>query len=175
MTRTRNDDESWTSRYRACEVTLCVILCLALSGCGGGSGSVPTAPSSTRSFLEGTWRGTVSIAPRMGAQDPLPTTTVATTWIFEPVVDVPQLFRATVRFNHPWLTFDVLATTGITPDANAPGDIFTSGTYRSPRGCQGSFSSDGRTTATTIDASFDGLETDCELWGFTGRVLLEKQ
>lgn len=174
MTRTPND-EPRTRGYRACGVTVATILCLALSGCGGGAGSVPTAPSPARSFLEGTWKGTVSIAPKPLARDPLPTTTGTTTWVFEARPDTNlQVFSVTIRQDHDWLPVDMRGTVFL-PTNTPPVDITTPGDYRSPRGCLGSFFGTGVAERTTIDLDFTGSEVDCDSWRFTGRVLLEKQ
>jgi len=40
-----------------------VLLFLPLIGCGD-SGSAPTSPTPTQSFLVGTWRGTMTMEPR---------------------------------------------------------------------------------------------------------------
>lgn len=139
-----------------------------VTGCGGGA--APTAPSAPRSFLAGTWTGTLTIE-REGE----PTSSGPITWMFEVVPDTNlQTFRTTIRSQHAWLPITTTVTTAIT-SATPPARISTQGDYASPRGCTGSLLSMGTADATRIDADFSGV--DCSSLAqstFRGRVSLTK-
>lgn len=152
-------------------ITCCVLASVAsFAGCGGGSSS-PTGPSSSQSFLAGTWSGTLTIE-REGE----PSSSASTTWTFEVVPDTNrQTFSTTIRSQHPWLPITTTVTTAITPSNTPPARISTQGDYASPRGCTGSLLSVGNAEATRIDADFSGV--DCASLAqstFRGRVLLTK-
>ena len=154
--------------WRGVAAALAVI---AVSACGGSSSS-PTAPSEGRSFLTGTWRGTVTIQPNAGDPNAAPGTSAATTWTFEVVPQTNlQSFRATIRSDHPWLPVSTIGTTALIPGNTPPAQISTQGDYASPRGCRGTFGSFGVAEATRIDADFTGV--DCNVT-FRGRVVLTK-
>ncbi len=142
-----------------------------LSGCGGGAS--PTGPTGESSFLTGTWRGTLTIS-RAGQPDVVG----GTTWMFEVNPGTGrQNFRTSIQSDNAWLPITAATSSVITPSAEPPGQIATSGTFTSPRGCRGDFASVGEVQARTIDADFVGV--DCDLGagrvGFQGRVRLTKQ
>jgi hypothetical protein len=142
-----------------------------LSGCGGGASPSPTSPTATRSFLEGTWSGTVTIE-RAGEV----TTSGAITWTFETVPATNmQTFRVTIRSQHAWLPITTTVTSAITPSNTAPARISTQGDYPSPRGCTGSLLSVGNADTGAIDADFNGVDcTSLQHSTFRGRVSLTK-
>ena len=131
----------------------------------------PTGPSAARSFLEGTWSGTVVIE-REGE----PTSSGPITWSFETVDGTNlQTFRVTIRSQHAWLPMTTTVTSAITPSNQPPARISTQGTYPSPRGCTGSLLSVGSAEARSIEADFSGV--DCPSLAqstFGGRVSLTK-
>jgi hypothetical protein len=143
---------------------------VGVAACGGQS-PTPTAPSTPRSFLAGTWSGTITIE-REGE----PTTSGATTWLFEVVEGTNlQTFAVTIRSQHPWLPITTTVTSAITPSNTPPARISTQGDYQSPRGCTGSLLSVGTANADRIDGDPTGI--DClslEHSTFRGRVLLTK-
>ncbi|HVZ30938.1 MAG TPA: hypothetical protein VG963_00845 [Polyangiaceae bacterium] len=148
---------------------LLLMLTVMAAACGKEAG--PTSPSSARSFLEGTWTGTVTIE-RVGeaaAAGPV-------TWTFEPVDGTNlQTFRVTIRSQHAWLPITTTVTSAITPSNQPPARISTQGEYQSPRGCTGTLLSVGDAEARTINADFSGV--DCATLAnstFTGRVTLTK-
>src|SRR5262245_5296716 len=144
------------------------VAALYLSACGGS----PTNPSSSSSFLAGTWRGTLTIQQNPNAPGAPPATSGPVTWTFEVVPDTNlQTFRATIRSENDWLPITALGTTAIIPGNTPPAQISTQGDYSSPRGCRGTYGSFGTAEATRIDADFTGI--DCSVT-FTGRVLLTK-
>src|SRR3989442_15202219 len=141
-----------------------------LAACDGRSPS-PTAPSAPRSFVAGTWSGTITIE-REGE----PTTSGSTTWRFE-VVDGTNLqtFQVTVQSQHAWLPITTTVTSAITPSNTPPARISTQGEYVSPRGCTGSLLSVGTVDALRLDADFSGV--DCPALAhstFRGHALLMK-
>jgi hypothetical protein len=146
-----------------------LVVLVTLAACDGRSPN-PTAPSS-RSFLEGTWTGPLTIEREGEA-----TTSGPTTWTFEVVPDTNlQTFRTTIRSEHAWLPITTTVTSAITPSNTPPARISTQGDYPSPRGCTGSLLSVGTAEASRIDADFSGV--DCatlEHSTFRGRVLLTK-
>lgn len=149
-----------------------VPLLVLMAGCDGVAPS-PTGPSSSTSFLDGTWSGTVTIAINPGDPNPPPPSAGAMQWTFETLPQTNrQSFRTTVRSDHPWLTMTMTATTALTPGNTAPAQISTQGEFASPRGCRGTFGSVGTAQATRIEADFTG--TDCQQATFTGRLVLVK-
>jgi hypothetical protein len=146
-----------------------LLLLTSLGACGREA--TPTGPTTTRSFLEGVWTGTLTIE-----REAEPTTTGATTWTF---VVVPgtnlQTFNVTIRSQHTFLPITTTVTSAITPSNTPPVRISTQGDYASPRGCTGSLLSVGTAEAQTIDAEFSGV--DCpslQHSTFRGRVQLTK-
>jgi hypothetical protein len=141
-----------------------------VAACDGRSPS-PTAPSTPRSFLAGTWSGTLSIE-REGE----PTTSGSMTWRFDVVEGTNlQTFQVTIQSQHVWLPITTTVTSAITPSNTPPARISTQGEYPSPRGCTGSFLSVGTADTTRIDADLTGI--DCLTLAhstFRGRVLLTK-
>ena len=136
-----------------------------------GREATPTHPSPARSFLEGSWVGTVTI--QREGQGP---TSGPATWTF---VTVPgtnqQTFNVTIQSQHTWLPITATVTSAITPSNQPPARVSTQGTYASPRGCTGSLLSVGNAEARSIDADFSGV--DCPSLQhptFTGRVQLTK-
>jgi len=149
-----------------------VITTASLTACE--SGPAPTTPSGPRSFLAGTWRGSVTIQVESDLPGTPPASSASTTWIFEVVPQTnQQSFRATIHSDHPWLPMDTIATTAISPGNTPPAQISTQGDYSSPRGCRGTFGSFGTVDVTHVDADFKGA--DCNLVTFSGRVTLTKQ
>lgn len=141
---------------------------LVLVSCGREAS--PTAPSSPRSFLQGTWNGTITIE-REGQ-----VSSGAVSWTFD-VVDGTDLrtFRVTIRSQHAWLPITTTVTSAIEPGNQAPARISTQGDYASPRGCTGSFLSVGTADTTVINADLTGV--DCQSPSgstFTGRFVLTK-
>jgi hypothetical protein len=145
-------------------------VCLATTACEGGT-LVPTTPSTPRSFLAGSWTGTLSIK-REGEV----TSAGPTNWTFEAVPGTHlQTFTVTIRSEHPWLPITTIVTSAITPSNMPPARISTQGDYSSPRGCTGSLLSVGTADVRAIDADFAGV--DCQTLAhstFTGRVQLTK-
>lgn len=145
-----------------------VLAFLALASCGREA--TPTAPSTTRSFLQGTWNGTITIERDGQASSG------AVSWTFD-VVDGTDLrtFRVTIRSQHAWLPITTTVTSAIEPGNQPPARISTQGDYASPRGCTGSFLSIGTADATAITADLTGV--DCQSPNgstFTGRFSLTK-
>ena len=147
---------------------LALVLIVLAAACGKEAG--PTGPSA-RSFLEGTWNGTLTIE-RTGEQP----STGQVTWTFEAVEGTNlQTFRVTIRSQHSWLPITTTVTSAITPSNQPPARISTQGEYQSPRGCTGSLLSVGDAQTRTITADFSGV--DCMSLAnstFTGRVTLTK-
>jgi hypothetical protein len=154
--------------------TIVTVMVLAVTACGGGSGSLtPTAPSSPSSFLAGTWSGTVTIQVNPDDPGAAPSSSATTTWTFEVVPQTNlQTFRATVRSEHAWLPISTIATTALVPGNMPPAQISTQGGYDSPRGCRGTFGSFGTANPTRIDADFTGV--DCYQTTFAGQIVLTK-
>jgi hypothetical protein len=144
-------------------------LMLLAAACGKEAG--PTGPSASRSFLEGTWSGTLTIE-RQGE----PTAAGSVTWTFQTVDGTNlQTFRVTIRSQHPWLPITTTVTSAITPGNQPPARISTQGEYQSPRGCVGTLLSVGNAESRTIEADLSGV--DCATLSnstFTGRVSLTK-
>lgn len=146
-----------------------VLSFVALTGCGRES--TPNSPSAPRSFLEGTWTGTLTVE-REGE----PTTSGATTWTFEVMPGTNlQSFNVRIQSQHAFLPITATVLSQITPGNTPPARISTQGTYPSPRGCTASLLSVGMAETRTIDADFSGV--DCpslQQPTFTGRVQLTK-
>ncbi len=160
--------QSWRPTVRYSAAVLSLIL---TTSCGGNSS--PTGPSAETSFLNGTWRGTLTIT-RTGEPDQ----TGGTTWTFEVNPGTGrQNFRTTIQSDNAWLPITATTSSVITPSAEPPGQIATNGTYVSPRGCRGDFVSIGEVQMRTIDAEFIGVDCDqgAGRVGFQGRVRLTKQ
>lgn len=130
---------------------LVVVGLIGLASCGRASS--PTSPSPTRSFLEGTWTGTVTI-DREGQQ-----TSGPVTWTFA-VVDGTDMrtFRVAMSSQHSWLPITTTVTSAIEPSNQPPARISTQGDYPSPRGCTGSLLSVGTAEASTISADLTGVD-----------------
>ena len=146
-----------------------VLLLMAFTGCGQEES--PTSPTTSRSFLEGVWTGTLTIQ-REGE----PTTSGATTWTFEVMPGTNlQSFNVRIQSQHTFLPITTIVLSQITPGNTPPARISTQGTYTSPRGCTASLLSVGMAETRTIDADFSGV--DCPSLQhptFTGRVQLTK-
>ena len=157
-------------KVRTVLARLSLFLLAATVGCGKEA-SGPTGPSPGRSFLEGTWSGTLTIE-RPGE----PSSTGQVTWTFQTVDGTNlQSFRVTIRSQHAWLPITTTVTSAITPSNQPPARISTQGEYQSPRGCTGTLLSVGNAETRTIDADFSGV--DCSSLPnstFTGRVTLTK-
>ena len=157
-------------KVRTVLARLSLFLLAATAGCGKEA-SGPTGPSPGRSFLEGTWSGTLTIE-RPGE----PSSTGQVTWTFQTVDGTNlQSFRVTIRSQHAWLPITTTVTSAITPSNQPPARISTQGEYPSPRGCAGTLLSVGNAETRTIDADFSGV--DCLSLSnstFTGRVTLTK-
>ena len=157
-------------KVRRVLVRLSMVVLAATGGCGKEA-SGPTGPSPGRSFLEGTWSGTLAIE-RPGE----PTSTGQVTWTFQTVDGTNlQSFRVTIRSQHAWLPITATVAGVITPSNQPPARISTQGEYQSPRGCTGTLLSVGTAEMRTIDADFSGV--DCSSLAnstFTGRVTLTK-
>ena len=149
--------------------TLLLTIATLTAACGKEAG--PTGPSMGRSFLEGTWSGTLTIE-RAGE----PTSAGSVMWTFEAVSGTNlQSFRVTIRSQHPWLPITTTVTSAITPSNQPPARISTQGDYQSPRGCVGTLLSVGNAETNAINADFSGV--DCSTLTnstFTGRVTLTK-
>ena len=147
------------------------LLLLAVTAACGKEASGPTGPSPGRSFLEGTWSGTLTI-DRPGE----PSSAGQVTWTFQTVDGTNlQSFRVTIRSQHAWLPITTTVTSAITPSNQPPARISTQGEYQSPRGCVGTLLSVGNAETRTIEADFSGV--DCSTLTnstFTGRVTLTK-
>jgi len=147
------------------------LLFLAMTVACGKEATGPTGPSSGRSFLEGTWSGTLTIE-RPGE----PSSSGQVTWTFQTVDGTNlQSFNVTIRSQHAWLPITATVTSAITPSNQPPARISTQGQYPSPRGCTGTLLSVGNAETRTIDADFSGV--DCSTLTnstFTGRVTLTK-
>ena len=151
-------------------VTHALGLTMLTAACGKEA-STPMGPSPTRSFLDGTWAGTLTIQ-RPGD----PSSSGQVTWSFQPVDGTNlQSFTVTIRSQHPWLPITATVLSTITPSNQPPARISTQGEYQSPRGCTGTLLSVGTAEMRSIDADFSGV--DCSALGnstFTGRVTLTK-
>ena len=91
-------------RIRKVLARMSLLLLATTAGCGKEA-SGPTGPSPGRSFLEGTWSGTLTIE-RPGE----PASTGQVTWTFQTVDGTNlQSFRVTIRSQHAWLP---ITTTG---------------------------------------------------------------
>ena len=149
-----------------------VLLFLPLIGCGD-SGSAPTSPTPTQSFLVGTWRGTMTIQPDPTGAQPGAPVSGAVTWTFEVVPQTNlQSFRTTIRSENGWLPITLTSSTSMIPGNTPPAQISTQGEYDSPRGCRGSFGSFATAEARSIQGSFTGV--DCPV-SFIGTVTLTKE
>lgn len=147
------------------------LLLLGLTAACGKEGNGLTGPSSARSFLEGTWSGTLTIERPGEAPSAGPVT-----WTFQTVDGTNrQSFRVTIHSQHVWLPIMTTVTSAITPSNQPPARISTQGEYQSPRGCTGTLLSVGNADTRTIEADFSGV--DCltlQNSTFTGRVSLSK-
>ena len=98
--------------------------------------------------------------------------------IFEMVSQtVRENFNTTIRSQNTWIPVTTTSTIVLTPTADPPGQIGGTGHYNSPRGRRGDFVTTGNATASTIDATFDGI--DCEDGSgirlpFSGRIRVTK-
>jgi hypothetical protein len=150
------------------------VIGILLAGCCFAScgGTSPTAPTPPPSFLEGTWQGSMTIS-RAG----LPDTVAQTTWTIA-VVELTggTTYTATVNVQDSWLAINTTLSTSLTPPSPG-GQLVTSGTYRSPRGCDGSVASGGTAQPTRIEATFNGVDCDQlpQTSVFVGRVVLTKR
>lgn len=152
-------------------VVVPVIVLLPFVACGGGRS--PVGPSPPQSFLAGTWSGTLTIQPDPTGPQPGTPVSGPVNWTFEVVPQTNlQTFQATIRSENPWLPITITGSTALTPGNTPPAQISTQGEYDSPRGCRGTFGSFGTATATSINATFTGV--DCPVT-FTGNVVLTKQ
>jgi hypothetical protein len=144
-------------------------LLIVLVSCGRDGG--PTQPSPSRSFLEGTWTGTLFID-----REGLPTSSGTATWTFQVVEGTnQQTFRVTIQSQHPWLPITTTVTSAITPSNQPPARISTQGSYMSPRGCSGTLLSVGSAEARTLEADFSGVDCPAPQGStFGGRVTLAK-
>ena len=125
-------------RVRRILVLLPLLILAVAAGCGKEAGG-PMGPSPGRSFLEGTWSGTLTIE-RPGE----PSSTGQVTWTFQTVDGTNlQTFRVTIRSQHTWLPITTTVTSAITPSNQSPARISTQGDYPSPRGCTGTLLSVG--------------------------------
>lgn len=149
---------------------VCAGIALTSSMSCGRSPS-PTNPSPPRSFLEGTWNGTMTV-DRDGQQ-----TSGSVTWTFA-VVDGTDFrtFRVTITSQHAWLPITTTITSAIEPTNQPPARISTQGDYASPRGCTGSLSSVGTAEANVISADLSGVDclSSSGSATFTGRFSLTK-
>jgi hypothetical protein len=86
---------------------------LVLASCGRDA--TPASPSPTRSFLQGTWNGTITIE-RDGQ-----TSAGSVSWTFD-VVDGTDLrtFRVTIRSQHAWLPITTTVTSAIDRATSPP-------------------------------------------------------
>ena len=156
-----------TSAWRVWSVIATVV---AATACDGGT-PAPTTPSSSSSFLTGTWTGTLTIEREGEA-----TTVGPTSWTFGVVPGTNlQTFRVMIQSQHSWLAINTTVTSAITPSNTPPACISTQGDYVSPRGCTGSLLSVGTVDASRLDADFSGV--DCPTLAhstFRGHALLTK-
>src|SRR5262245_15921026 len=94
-----------------------------LTGACGKEASTPVSPTPMRSFLEGTWSGTLTIQ-RVGE----PVSSGQVTWIFQPVDGTNlQSFTVTIRSQHTWLPITATVLSTITPSNQPPARISTQG------------------------------------------------
>src|SRR3954454_4737247 len=106
---------------------LSLLVSALAAGCGKEA-SGPTGPSPGRSFLEGTWTGTLLIE-RPGE----PSSSGQVSWTFEAVDGTNlQSFRVTIRSQHAWLPITTTVTSAITLSNQPPARISTQGQYQSP-------------------------------------------
>lgn len=124
---------------------------ILLASCGRAPST--TGPSAMRSFLEGTWTGTVTIA-REGQETPGP---VSWTFVTVDGTDM-RTFHVTISSQHPWLPISTTVTSAIEPSNQPPVRISTQGDYSSPRGCTGSLLSVGTADASAIAADLTGVD-----------------
>jgi hypothetical protein len=149
-----------------------VLLFLPLIGCGD-SGSAPTSPTPTQSFLVGTWRGTMAIQPDPTGAQPGAPVSGTVTWTFEVVPQTNlQSFRTTIRSENGWLPITLTSSTSMIPGNTPPAQISTQGEYNSPRGCRGTLGSFATAETRSIQGSITGV--DCPV-PFTGSVTLTKE
>ena len=84
-------------RHRPHARAILMLFAATLSACGREG--TPTGPTAARSFLEGTWTGTLTIE-----REDEPTTSGATTWTFEVVAGTNlQTFNVRIQSQHPFL------------------------------------------------------------------------
>src|SRR5712691_12357049 len=126
---------------------------MVLTSCGGGA---PPVSPSENSFLNETWNGTLTVS-RAGQPDLVG----PATWTFELFPQTGrQNFNTTIRSQNMWISVTTTSTIVLTPTADPPGQIRGTGHYNSPRGCTGDFVTTEDATASTIDATFDGIDCD---------------
>jgi hypothetical protein len=130
------------------------------------------SPSPEPSFLVGTWVGPMTIS-RTGQPDSI----AQATWTFDELALTGSTgYTVTVRVVDAWLNISTTLSASLAPPSPG-GHLVTSGTYRSPRGCEGHVASESRAQPTRIEATFNGV--DCEQLPqtavFTGRVVLTKR
>ena len=101
---------------------------VALTGCG--QESTPASPSSSRSFLEGVWTGTVTISGRVSQR------------LRSHDMDLrghagheSAVVQRAIQSQHAFLPITATVLSQITPGNTPPARISTQGTYPSPRGC----------------------------------------
>jgi hypothetical protein len=138
-------------------VSSVVGVALLATACGSG----PTAPSAPAdAFLSGRWAGSMTIS-----QNGQPAVTGPATWNFQSTPGTAgTTYSVAIQSQHPWATVSMAGSTALVPPAIAPSQVSTQGTYRSPRGCSGSFGSEGIASATSLSATFHGV--DCDQSGF---------
>lgn len=142
-------------------IAILLSVVLAASACGGGGSPVGPSPDQGR-FLAGTWTGTLTVH-RAGVPD----VSGPTTWTFEPVANTAGFsYRAQIRTQHPWLPAQATGTTDLVPPGAPPSDVSTLGAYSSPRGCTGTFSSQGTADEHHVTASFVGVDCNLTFEGF---------
>lgn len=136
-----------------------LVVAVTFAACGGGSPSTP----SSNSPLQGTWRGTLTIQA-----DAQPAVAAPTTWTFTELSGGSgHGYTTTIQTQHPWFAPTTTAN-AVLIDSQFQAD----GSYASPRGCSGVFSSLGTGDAHSVKATFHGV--DCGTSTFTGSVDLAR-
>lgn len=160
---------------RARQLLKLVSLLAATIVVGNCGNSAPNGPSADTSFLTGTWTGSLTIV-RTGQPD----VTGPTTWTFQPVAQTNrQQFRVTIQSLNSWLPITTTSTAVLTPSGDPPAQLGATGTYASPRGCNGDFVIVGDATRSTITGTFRGSDCDAGIGGgirigFDGSMQLTK-
>ena len=138
---------------------------VASLSCGGNPGG-PSGPSAA--FIEGRWPGILTVTPEGGQP-----VTGPTTWTFEVMPQTSGfVFHVTIESSNPWLPLQIVTTTSLTPPGTPPSAVTSQSVYRSPRGCEGIFFSEGTATMRSITATLHGV--DCGHVPFSGRVELAR-